>query len=116
MTKFNIGDRVVCKGKMDCRNIDGQLASIHYVYAQNPPRFCELKFDRDFDKGGIYWDVFYEQLQLVNSKFWLQDVVIANDGKESIVTGVTNEGIYLDSNKWYCPNEEANLIGRKVLL
>ena len=113
---FKLGDRVVCKGKMDCRNIDGQLASIHHVYEQNPPRFCVLKFDRDFDKVGIYWDVFYEQLQLVNSKFRLLDVVIASDGKESIVRGVTNEGVYLDDNKWYCPNEEVNLVGRKVLL
>ena len=27
-----------------------------------------------------------------------------------------NEGVYLDDNKWYCPNEEVNLVGRKVLL
>ena len=113
---FSLGDKVICKGTMDGRRIEGQRGTISHIYDQQPPRFCIVTFDNNFDTYGKQWDIFYEQLVLANLKFKVDDLVIAVDGKQSVVTGITNEGIYLDENKWYCPNEQATLLGRKVLI
>lgn len=103
MISYKVGDKIICKGKMDGRNIDGQKATIYHIYDQSPLRFCNVKFDKDFDSCGYYWDIFYEQISL-DSKFHDGDIVEINGE----IVAVNSEIRLNESN--------AILISRKKLI